>query len=446
MKTEICGIVPGSIAEEIGLAQGDMLVSINGTGPQDIIDYRYLISDEYIDLEIEKQSLERVLFEIEKDPDEDLGIIFPENAFDGMKRCKNKCVFCFVDQMPPSLRSTLYIKDDDYRMSFLSGNFITLTNISEQEMERIKTMHLSPLYVSVHSTNPMLRVKMLNNPRAGCIYEQMKDLAQEGIEMHTQIVLCPGINDGIELDNSIETLKKLWPGVRSVAVVPVGITQFQKNAQLRPFTPDESREIIKNIHCRWKYFQKELGSRFVFLADEFYLQAGENIPGREEYEDFPQIENGVGLVRMFWDSFFQGASRLLAAITFPRKITMVTGVSGKQVLLPIVEKLNRVENLTVELVAIANEFFGSSVTVAGLLTGIDLIKGLSQWRTDQTEELPVVLISSAMLKYGETVFLDGLKVEDVEKNLGIEIIVTEPDGEKLMQILQEEFQDNRIRS
>lgn len=437
MKAEISGVVPGSIAEDLGLVEGDCLLSINGMSPVDLIDYGFFIADEYVELEVEKRNQERLIFEIEKDVDDDLGIIFEKGTFDGIKRCKNKCIFCFVDQMPSKLRESLYVKDDDYRLSFLYGNFITLTNISEKDLERIKKLHISPLFISVHTVDEGKRCQMLGNPKTGDILKKMKELVAAGIEMHTQIVLCPGINDGKELEKTIFGLAELWPGVKSLAVVPVGITKFQKNKYLRVFRSQEAREIIGNVSRFQAFFQKENGSNFVYLADEFYLMASCEIPPYDHYEGFPQIENGVGLSRLLWHDFVQAAKNLPRAINCPCRINMVTGRSAEPVLKPIVERINRIENMTVNLIPIKNQFFGSTVTVAGLLTGSDIVFGLTQWRREQKEERPMIFLPSVMLKHEEIIFLDGLTLEDVEKALKVRITVVEPTGEGIIKKILE---------
>ena len=431
MKAEISGVIPGSIGAELGVEKGDFLISINGIVPQDLIDYRYLSADEYIDVEIEKPDRQRIVLEIEKDADEDLGLVFTQDTFDGMKRCKNKCIFCFVDQMPPNLRDSLYIKDDDYRLSLLYGNFITLTNMKEADLQRIMEMHISPIYISVHSTEPEIRKRMLNNPQAGKLISIMTRLAEAGIEMHTQVVLCPGINDGEHLAETIATLQNFWPQVKSVAVVPVGITKYQKNPLLRSYTPSEAKIIIRDVTRRQEEFKSKINSNFVFLADEFYLLAGEEIPSYDHYEGFPQIENGVGLVRYFWHDFQKAAPKLPQALKNKKKFFIVTGISGGPVLEPIIQRLNEIKNLEVNLIKISNDFFGRTVTVTGLLTGHDLILGLEEWRKEE-EEVPEIFISSTMLKYGADVFLDNTKVSQVAARLNCKINVLEPKGESLV--------------
>ncbi|MGI6065019.1 MAG: DUF512 domain-containing protein [Bacillota bacterium] len=435
MKAKISSVVPGSIAEDLGLGEGDCLLSINGISPVDLIDYGFSIADEYIELEVEKRNQERIVFEIEKDVDDDLGIVFTKGTFDGIKRCKNKCIFCFVDQMPSKLRDSLYVKDDDYRLSFLYGNFITLTNISEKDLDRIKKLHISPLYISVHTINEAMRCRMLGNPKAGEVLKIIKELADAGIDMHTQIVLCPGINDGKELDKTLFGLAELWPKIKSVAVVPVGITKFQKNKNLRVFRFQEARAIIEDVSQHQAFFQNKIGTNFVYLADEFYLMAGWEIPPYEHYEGFPQIENGVGLTRLLWHNFDYAAKKLPQMIECPCRANLVTGRLAEPVLKPIVERINQIKNMTVNLIPLDNQFFGSTVTVAGLLTGSDIVTGLTRWRQKQTDVRPLVLLPKVMLEFERRVFLDGLTLEDVEKMLGIKIIIVEPTGEGIVKTI-----------
>ncbi len=300
MKAEIAGVMPESIGAELGWEKGDYLISLNGRVPQDFIDYRFMLAEEFIDVEIEKANGSRMIFEIEKEEDEDLGLIFAQDTFDGVKRCKNKCIFCFVDQMPPDLRDSLYVKDDDYRLSLIYGNFITMTNLTEKDLQRIIQLHISPLYISIHTIDPALRQRMLNNPNAGQILDKISYLAEAGIEMHTQVVLCPGVNDGKHLAETATGLKNYWPQVKTVAIVPVGITKYQKNGFLRPYTKEEAQEIVRYISSIQQEFRQEIDTNFVFLSDEFYLMAEQEIPSYDHYEDFAQIENGVGLVRFLW--------------------------------------------------------------------------------------------------------------------------------------------------
>ena len=293
-------IVLDSIAEELEIEPGDILVSINGSKVKDVIDYKYLIADDYLEVEIQKKNDETWILEIEKDYNEDLGIIFTNPLIDKAKSCKNKCMFCFIDQLPPNMRDTLYFKDDDSRLSFLQGNFITLTNMSDDEIDRIIQYRLSPINVSVHTTNPELRIKMLRNKKAGKVYEILKRFHEARLEVNCQIVLVPGVNDGLELKRTIDDLGALYPTIGSLAIVPVGITKYRDNLEdIRPFNKKEAIDLIESINKIQKVFLDKFGSRFVFASDEFYCLSEKNLPDFDEYEGFPQYENGVGLMKSF---------------------------------------------------------------------------------------------------------------------------------------------------
>jgi putative radical SAM enzyme (TIGR03279 family) len=409
----IAEIEPGSLAEELGLKAGDKIISVNGKTLRDVIQFQFEWAGEEVELEIERDG-ESQIFEIDKDYDEPLGVVFDSAVFDRIKVCQNKCLFCFVDQMPFNMRQSLYVKDDDFRLSFLQGSFVTLTNLKKEDIERIKKEHLSPLYVSVHATNSELRTRLLKNPRAGQLLALMKDLARAGIEFHTQVVLCPGINDGQYLEQTYEDLLKI-KGVRSLAIVPVGITKYRENLpELRLFTPREAREIIAWVHEKQRECQKKRHSNFIWLSDEFYLAAGEALPGYDTYEDFPQLENGVGMVRLFWHEFSE--LTLPEQVRPEKKITLVTGVSGRYVLDPLIEKLNQIKGLHLSLKVVSNEFFGPTVTVTGLLTGTCLLSGLKG-----LEPGTEVFLPSVMLKTQEGRFLDDLTPVDIEERLGVRI-------------------------
>ncbi|PKM80135.1 MAG: DUF512 domain-containing protein [Firmicutes bacterium HGW-Firmicutes-14] len=423
-KPIIEGIEQGSIGEELGIEKGDTLMTVNGQRPRDLIDYRFMCAEEDLELEIMKNNGEIWSCDIQKDYDQDLGLLFAGDTFDGMHSCVNKCIFCFVDQMPADMRESLYVKDDDYRLSFLHGNFITLTNINRQEMERIIKMRISPLYISVHCTNPRLREHMLGCKRAGRIMEQLSILAEAGIEMHIQIVLCPGINDGEELERSIRDLTALYPRVQSIAIVPVGLTRYRENMQaLRKFNTREAGIVIDTIHLHQKRFLEKYGTPLVYLGDEFYVLAGRDFPETQYYGEFPQAENGVGLVRLFYDSFEEERSRIPDRLENKKRVALVTGVSGEKVLKPIAEDLNKTGNLDVEIVGVFNEFFGGHVTVAGLLTGRDVLKTLK-------EQIPfdLILLPSVMCKRDEPVFLDGKTPADLERELGVPVRVIDVDS------------------
>lgn len=410
-------VVPGSIADEMGLAPGDRLISINGSHVRDLIDLRFFETEENLSIEVITAGGEEWVLDVEKDYDEDLGLEF-EDGFGRTTRCSNRCVFCFVDQMPPALRESLYIKDDDYRLSFWSGNFITLTNVVDNELERIARQRLSPLYISVHTTNPGLREFMLGNKRAGLIMEQLRFLAAAGIEMHAQIVLCPGINDGLELEKTVNDLAGLWPSVNSLAVVPVGLTQFRESAYpLRSVTPAEARQIVKWAGLKQEEFLSRLDNPFVFVSDEFYLLAGEKVPPLECYAGFPQLENGVGLIRLFWEEW-EEAKKVLPQEIKPLKVTIATGALGAIVLRQVVARLNEIKGLKVTLKTIKNYFFGQRVTVTGLVTGQDLIDQI-----DSRTIGDLLILPGVMLKQDEELFLDNLTLTGLAEQLKSRVAV-----------------------
>ncbi len=425
----ISRVVPDSIAHELGVEPGDRLVKINGQALEDLIDYRFMTSDEYLEVEIVKADGEQWVLEVEKDLDEDLGLEFEQSTFDGIKRCANKCVFCFVDQMPPGTRDTLYVKDDDYRMSFLHGNFITFTNLGEHDLNRIIRLRLSPLYVSVHTTNPQLREKMLNSPRAGDIMHQLTRLAESGIELHTQVVAAPGINDGPELDRTLRELGALYPAVQSIAVVPVGLTRYREQLYpLKLFTPEEALAVIRQVEAFQRQFRDQHRRYLVYAADEFYLLAGRAVPPASHYEDFPQTENGIGLVRLFLDSFTAEKPRLPASLNRKTRLILVTGKSAEKILTGMAEELNLVGKLEVDAVSVPNRFFGETVTVAGLVTGQDIARTLEGYFAGKkADEGTVVCIPSVMLKSGEEIFLDGMTVEELAAQLGRQVRILEMD-------------------
>jgi len=413
-------VEPGSIAGEPGLEPGDRVIAINGEPVRDLIDYRFFETEESLYIEVKKAGGEDWDLDVEKDFDQGLGIDFGSGAFGRTCCCSNKCVFCFVDQMPPGMRKTLYEKDDDYRLSFWSGNYITLTNLSEADLRRITTQRLSPLYVSVHTTNPVLRERMLGNIRAGLILEQLRFLAAARIEMHTQVVLCPGLNDGRELEKTLDDLSSLWPSVRSLAVVPVGLTRYRQALHpLRTFKAEEAGKLLYWVNSRQDEFISKFGDPFIFASDEFYLLSGEPIPPDDNYAGYPQLENGVGVTRLFLDQWEEVRSKLpRASRRGSLKAKIVTAALGAKILGPVVSRLNEVKGLEVSLKTIQNHFFGNQVTVAGLVTGGDLA---SQLTTGETGDL--LVIPSVMLKKDSAVFLDGLTLEELAGRLKARVAV-----------------------
>jgi len=420
-------ITPGSIAEEAGLEAGDRIISINGQIINDIFDYKFLTTDEYLTLKVRKKDGDIWEIDIEKEEYEDLGIEFENPMIDDARSCTNKCIFCFIDQLPPGMRRTLYFKDDDSRLSFLMGNYVTLTNMNEDDIDRIIKYRMSPVNVSVHTTNPKLRVFMLNNRFAGSVMEKINKLVDGGITVNCQIVLCKDINDGQELDRTITDLALLYPGVGSISVVPVGITRYREGLyELKPFDRDSANAVIEQVEKWQEKFLEKYQSRIVYLADELYLLAGRSIPPYEYYEDFPQIENGVGLIAMFDREFHDALAQLGSCIAKcpSRTVSIATGTSSYEFIKHLAGKIeDRCKNIKVNVYKIKNDFFGENVTVTGLLTGKD-IAGQLRGR-ELGDEL---LISKSTLKSGEEIFLDDYTVSMLEEELGVKVKVVECNG------------------
>lgn len=419
----VSSIEPGSIADRLGWLVGDEIVSVNGRTLRDIIDYRFHCSDERVHVVLRRGG-RTFKYEIAKDIDDMLGAEFEENLFDGVRTCGAKCVFCFVDQLPKGLRRSLYLKDDDYRLSFLDGNFVTLANVTQQDLDRIVEQRLSPLYVSVHTTDRRLRERMM---RRSCpdILEQIDRLALGRIALHAQIVLCRGINDGVVLDRTIRDLAARHPAVSSIAIVPAGVTRHRRDrTPIQPIDAEYSAGILRRVGLWQRRFLGVKGTRLVWAADEFYLSAGRPVPRRAAYEGFPQLANGVGLVRLFKDSASYSLRRLRAADTdalrpFPsRGISLVTGMLSAPLLQGWAASAARL-GLQVRVYPIANKLFGGSVTVAGLLSGRDVIDQLRG--ADLGEAL---FVPSVALRDGA--FLDDVTVEDLKRGLGVRVIITEP--------------------
>ncbi|MBC8016302.1 MAG: DUF512 domain-containing protein [Sporomusaceae bacterium] len=426
----VAKVVPDSIAAQLGLEPGDLLITVDGENIRDIIDLSFALADENVEILVEKTNGEREILEIEKEYDEDLGIEFESAVFDGVRRCANKCIFCFVDQMAPGMRESLYIKDDDYRLSFLYGNFVTLTNSTPQDMDRIRRLHLSPLYISVHTTNGSLREKMLNNKNAGKIMKQLDTLIASGIEMHTQVVLCPDINDGNELEKTIGDLYSLHPNVLSMAIVPVGLSRYRDNCySLQNFTPEKALNVVTAVNKWQQKCRKTSGTSFVYLSDEFYLTADQPIPEYDLYDGFPQLENGIGLVRNFLFEWQQEAI-LTTGYQEAHHLDVVCGISAQKILGPLLEAV-KVPNLTIRVISVENNFFGNDITVSGLLTGQDIISALSQVTGVRTG----VIIPGVALRKGEGVFLDNMTLDELEGQLAIPVRAAYG-AEDLRQLLQ----------
>ena len=418
---------PDSPAAEAGILVGDRVLVANGHPLHDIVDWKYHTAGESVTLVLERdgKSLE-VAFP--KGYDEDPGLLFREDLFDKLHICKNKCVFCFLYQQPKGLRPSLYVKDDDFRLSFLHGNYVTLTNLKPGELDRICEQRLSPMFVSIHATDPEARGRILGRKGPEPILEILQRLADSRIQIHGQVVLCPGYNDGAVLDQTIADLSALHPqnrgtygGVLSLAVVPIGITQFRERlAPVEIVCPQKAEEVLDTLEPLRKEFLKTLGTRFVYPSDEFYLNTGRPVPERREYEGFPQLEDGVGLVRLFLDDLANLKRRLPKKASAPGRYTLVTGEIAGPLVGQLSEALNTVEGLETNVCPVHNWFFEGNINIAGLIVGQDIVRALADFPVHDT-----VVIPSVMLRDGEAVFLDEMTVDDLEKALGRPVMVVE---------------------
>jgi putative radical SAM enzyme (TIGR03279 family) len=417
----VATVEPGSIGDELGFQPGDRLLSVNGKRPRDLIDFQFLVGEEELLLEVEDPDGTLHTIELEKDLDEGLGLGFTEALFDGLKQCNNQCPFCFIDQQPPGRRSSLYLKDDDYRLSFLYGSYLTLTNLTDNDWRRIEEQRLSPLYVSVHATEPELRSRLLVNPRAGLLLEQLRWFAERDLQIHAQVVVCPGLNDGDALERTLRDLAAFaggeWPAVLSAAVVPVGLTRFRPPGDgLVPVDRACARAVIQRVEPLQADCRERLGSRFAWLSDEWYLMAGLPLPERDAYEDLPQQENGVGSIRAFLESLDLATRELPSRLERPRRLSWVVGKLVAEALAPVVERLNAVEGMELILHGLPSSYWGQEQVVTGLLTGSDLLEGLAG--RDLGEML---LLPSVMLRQGDPVFLDDLTLAELERRLPVPV-------------------------
>lgn len=430
-------VMSGSIAEEMGIEAGDVLLSVNDNEIEDVFDYRYLMKDVYVEVLVRKADGEEWLLEIDKDYDEDLGVEFENGLMSDYRSCSNKCIFCFIDQMPPGMRETLYFKDDDSRLSFLQGNYITLTNMAEKDVERIIQMQLAPINISVQSTNPELRCKMLNNRFAGEKLRFLDRFYEGHVEMNGQIVCCKGVNDGEELRRSITDLMKYLPFMRSVSVVPAGITKYREGLYpLELFTREEAGEIIDMIEAYQKVCFDQYGLHFIHASDEFYMLAERDFPEEDRYDGYIQLENGVGMMRLFREEFSEAmraalvdpnSRSRLAGVT--RTLSVATGELSFSVIREAAEELGRAcPGIVIHVFPIRNDFFGKTITVAGLVTGQDLIRQLKERQQGGESLGDTLFIPANMLRSGEQVFLDDVTVQDVEQALGLSVTVIESGG------------------
>lgn len=443
MKNKITSVEPNSLGEELGIEVGDYLVSINDTPVKDIIDYKFLMNDEYIEVEIEKSDGEVWILEADKDIQEDLGVDFESSIMDKAKSCSNKCIFCFIDQLPGGMRDTLYFKDDDSRLSFLQGNFVTLTNMKEEDIDRIISYRISPINVSVHTTDPNLRVQMLNNRFAGNLYDRLKRLAAAEIEINAQIVVVPGINNGEELKRTVEDLYKLYPSVQNVAAVPIGITKHRKGLkELEIFNKDTAKKEIEDLKKLQQKYIKEIGAPFVRLSDEFYVLAEMDLPSEDFYGEYDQLEDGIGMITLF-RKYIKDSLNYLSNKN-KGSFTISSGVSAYKELLWASEVIKEANpNIILDVYEIKNYFFGETITVAGLLTGKDIIEQLKgKIKTDY------LILSSNMFRKGyelsnskEQIMLDDMKIIDIEKALNIKVIVVDYTGEDLIDKINTHLQE-----
>ena len=433
----IKSIAEGSIAEELGIEPGDRLISINGHEVEDVFDYRYLTDDEELTLLVYSASEDdEYECDVEKDADEDLGIEFDAGLMDEYRHCCNKCIFCFIDQMPPGMRKTLYFKDDDARLSFLQGNYVTLTNMSDHDVERICFYKLSPINVSIQTTNPELRCRMLNNRLAGKALSKLDTFCKAGIEINGQIVLCKGYNDGAELDRSLGDIERYLPNLTSVSVVPVGLTKYRdKLTKLEPYSSSEAQAVLEQIEKWQKYYKSKYNTNLVYASDEWYLTAGRPIPSAAEYEGFPQIENGVGMIRSLLDEFEENFARDYSDRISGGIFTFVTGKAMEPVISGLGRRISdKYPGVRINTVGIRNDFFGEKITVAGLVTGQDIIAQL------KGRELgDYVVLPSCMLRAGESVLLDDVTVDDLQSALQTKIRIVKSDGSGLLDVVCSDY-------
>jgi putative radical SAM enzyme (TIGR03279 family) len=419
-------VEPGGIADRAGVLPGDRVTAVNRQPVQDLLDYRFHTTGEPAVITIERQNGHPV--DLFKPTDEDLGVEFENELFDRIRICSNNCPFCFIYQLPKGMRRSLYMKDDDYRLSFTHGNYITLTNFKEADWQRVEEQRLSPLYVSVHATVPEARIRLLDNPDGGDVITPLKRLIAARIEVHCQIVFCPGINDGEVLDITLRDLAALHPGTGSVAIVPVAVGRHMKQKRmLTPTSPELALRTIRQVHAHQERFLETLGTRFAFLADEFYLLAGQPIPGHSHYEGYPQLEDGIGMARLFCHRWRYASQRLPASLSHPKKVLILTGALASRVLPPAVARLNEIEGLIATLQTVANREFGERITVAGLMTGEDVLETLKEAVADDRPD--EIWVPGVALRNG--VFLDDVPIRALTDATGIPTRVVEASGDGL---------------
>lgn len=430
MPVKISNVEKDSAAFKKGIRAGCSLLTVNSRNINDVLDYRFYLSEKKISIEFQDGSGKVKRIKIKKEEYEDIGLEFETYLMDEKRRCKNKCIFCFIDQLPKGMRESLYFKDDDSRLSFLFGNYITLTNLTQREVDRIIEMHISPVNISVHTMNPELRVEMMANPNAGKALDIIYALADNSIKMNAQLVLCPGINDGAELEYSLEKLSGLYPNIQSIAAVPVGKTKFREGLrEIASYDKQTAAEVIDIIEAFGDNFKKKHNTRLAFPADEFYLKAQRDMPGEEFYEEYSQLENGVGLCAYLESEFMRTLKKSGYKLKKPRRITVATGVSAYGLIKKLSEKAcDKFDGLEISVIPIKNFYFGESINVAGLLTGSDLISQLKG--LELGDEL---LIPRAALRSEGDMFLDGVTTEMISEELNIKITPVSNDGAEMLE-------------
>lgn len=449
----IKAVEPGSIGEEVGIEPGDSLLAVNKEEPEDIFDYQYMIQEEYLEVLIEKNTEhygtkkepEQWILEIEKEEWEDLGIEFENGLMDEYRSCHNKCIFCFIDQMPKGMRETLYFKDDDSRLSFLQGNYITLTNMSDKDLDKIIKYHLSPINISFQTMNPELRCKMLHNRFAGEALKKVDRLYEAGITLNGQIVLCKGVNDGEELEYSIKELTKYLPNLESVSVVPVGLSKYREGLYpLEPFTKEDALKVLDTIHKWQEKVYKEYGMHFIHASDEWYILAGKEMPPASQYDGYLQLENGVGMIRLMMDEFHQSMEDYRLAIAngkegrLPEHVEKTVAVATGRLAYPYIKEIagklmELFPKVNIRVYEIINEFFGERITVSGLLTGQDIKKQLMGKNLGERLWLP-----QNVLRSGEKVFLDDLTLEELETALQVPVDIVKSSGYEFLKLILKE--------
>ena len=430
----ITQVTHGGIAEEVGIEPGDTLKSINGSVPKDVFDYRYLLDEEYVELCIIKPDGSEYIYEVEKYADEDIGLGFESALMDKVSRCRNKCIFCFIDQLPRGMRESLYFKDDDMRLSFLQGNYVTLTNIADDEFERLLSYHLSPINISVHAIDPKLRSNIMNNSQAARITSYLDRFRDSRVLMNFQIVLMKDVNDGKHLDDTIRALGDYIPSARSLSVVPVGLTKHRLGlTDLLPFTKEDAERVLDQIDGWNSVFSDKHGTAFVFAADEFYLKAQRDLPACDYYEDFPQIENGVGMLASLREEFMEALSLSNSLDVSRRKVSIVTGRAAFDLVCDLAGTAAEKFGLDISTFCVDNELFGEEITVSGLLAGKDILRRLSQIKREELGE--VVLLPENMFRSGTDMFLDDATASQLAESLGVSIKIVSVQGRSFVNAL-----------